>query len=345
MLILALDTSCDETSAAVTYGERVLSNVIVSQVEAHRKFGGVEPLVAKREHQKLIGSVVESALDQARVKAADIKAVAVTIGPGLALALEVGVGKAKELVRTYKKPLIAVDHMEGHLLSAFARDAEGRFGVDEPEFPAIGLLVSGGHTELVLMKDFGDYRLLGETLDDAAGECFDKVARILGLGYPGGPIISKLARGGNPAAFDFPIPMGKSGDLDFSFSGLKTACLYKRREVGEMSLKQIADFCASFERVAIEALVIKLVSACYQFQPRMILLGGGVVASRYLQEVVRKEASRLGVPVCIPYSPQLLTDNAAMIGIAAFYKMKQGKLVENPDEVERIPNLALSGVL
>jgi len=341
-LVLAIDTSCDETAAAVTCGEWVLSNVVASQVEVHKEFGGVVPHLAKREHQKLIGPVIKEALKQSARGIGDIGAIAVTIGPGLAIALEVGVAKAKELAQKYRKPLIAIDHMEGHLLSAFAkpRGFSGAKPRGFPAFPALGLLVSGGHTELVLMRGFGDYRLIGQTLDDAAGECFDKVARILGLEYPGGPIISKLALEGDAAAFSFPIPMKRSGDLNFSFSGLKTACLYKRRELGVMSQAQIDDFCASFERVVITHLTDKLVLACRRFKPKMVLLGGGVIANRRLQEKVKQEMQRFNIPVHIPCDPKFLTDNAAMIGVAAFYKAKQNEFVEDVSRLERNPNLS-----
>ena len=341
-LILALDTSCDETSAAVTSGERVLSNIVASQVDLHREYGGVVPDIAKRAHQQLLVPVIDEALSQADVTLGEIEAIAVTIGPGLAIALEVGVAKAKELAKTYQKPLIAIDHMEGHLLSPFARNTDGKFGIAKPPgFPGIGLLVSGGHTELVLMKDFGKYQLIGQTLDDAAGECFDKVARILGLEYPGGPIISELAQKGNPDAFDLPVPMKDSGDFNFSFSGLKTACLYQKQELGEMDQKQIANFCAAFEKTMVEALLIKLIPACREFKPKMVLLGGGVVANRRLQKEVKREMGRLGIPVYLPYETKLLTDNGAMIGVAAFFKTKRGEFIEDIDRLERIPDLSL----
>lgn len=361
-LILALDTSCDETSAAVTYGVRVLSNIVASQVDIHREYGGVEPAVAKRAHQRLLDPVIEEALKEARKTplrarlrgAQSVDAIAVTIGPGLAIALEVGVAKAKELARNYQKPLITVDHMEGHLLSAFAQNSEGKFGITEPKFPAIGLLVSGGHTELVLMNNFGrysprfartrflrKYQLIGQTLDDAAGECFDKVARILGLEYPGGPIISKLAREGNPDAFDFPVPMKDSGDFNFSFSGLKTACLYQHQKSKIKDQKYKEDFAASFERVVVAHLVDKLVFACRKFKPKMILLGGGVIANRQLQKEVKREMRRLGIPVHLPYEPKLLTDNAAMIGVAGFHKARRKEFVKNINRLERVPNMSI----
>lgn len=339
--ILAIDTSCDETSAAVTAGERVLSNIISSQIELHKPFGGVVPSLAKREHQKLIDPAVNEALQQAGVAIEEVGAIAVTIGPGLAIALEVGIKKAKELAQTHRKPLIAVDHMEGHLLSPFARDAEGSHGIDDPRFPALGLLVSGGHTELVLMRSFGQYELIGQTLDDAAGECFDKVARILDLDYPGGPAISKLAQKGEEGAFNFPVPMKNSKDFNFSFSGLKTACLYAGQKIGKMNPRQKRDFAASFEKTAVQTLLIKLIAAVQQYKPRMVLAGGGVIANRRLREKITEEMERLDIPVYIPYDPQLLTDNAGMIGVAASYKAKRKELVKDIGKADRIPNLSL----
>ena len=340
-LILAIDTSCDETAAAVTKGVKILSNVIASQTQIHKKYGGVEPLMAKREHQKLINPVIGKALEQAGVNMEDIDAVAVTQGPGLAIALEVGVAKAKELAKKHNKPLIGVDHMEGHLVSAFAKDSDGKFGIANPEFPALGLLVSGGHTELILMKNFGKYELVGQTLDDAAGECFDKVARILDLDYPGGPALSKLAKEGDENAFDFPIPMKSSGDLNFSFSGLKTACLYQSQKLGAMSQKQKADFAASFEKSAVAHLVNKLSAAVRTYKPKVVLIGGGVINNEKLQEEIKKEMGYADTPVYVPFNNNLLTDNAAMIAVAAYYMAKRGKFVKDPSKLDRVPNLSL----
>jgi len=340
-LILAIDTSCDETATSVAKGVKIMSNVIASQADLHKKYGGVLPGLARREHQRLIDPVIAEALTKAEIEMEDIHAIAVTRGPGLAIALEVGIAKAKELAKKYNKPLIAVDHMEGHLVSAFAKDSEGKFGIANPQFPALGLLVSGGHTELVLMEDFGKYELVGQTLDDAAGECFDKVARILDLGYPGGPALSKLAREGDENAFNFPIPMKRSKDLNFSFSGLKTACWYASQELGSLNKKQRADFAASFEKAAVEHLVNKLAAATRLHKPKMILLGGGVINNKRLQEEIKKEMKYPGIPVYMPFDSSLLTDNAAMIAIAAYYKAKREEFVTNPNNLDRVPNLSL----
>ena len=338
--ILSIDTSCDETAAAVTSGLKVLSNVIASQVKTHAKFGGVEPGVARREHQKLIDPVIQEALKQAKADIKEIDAIAVTQGPGLAIALEVGIDKAKELAEKFQKPLIAVNHMEGHLFSSFAQDHKGERGISDPKFPALGLLVSGGHTELVLMNDFGKYELVGQTLDDAAGECFDKVARILELGYPGGPALSKMAKSGNDEAFRFPIPLKWSEDLNFSFSGLKTAALYLSQKLGEINSEVKADFAASFEKAAVAHLVDKLVKATNKFNPKMVLIGGGVINNQRLQREVKEEMAHLAIPMHLPFENDLLTDNAAMIGISANFKFQRGEFVKEQAKLERVPNLS-----
>ena len=339
--ILAIDTSCDETAAAVTEGVRVLANVIASQTDLHRQYGGVEPRVARRAHQKLIEPVIEEALQRAGTGIEEIDAFAVTYGPGLAIALEVGVAQAKELAQKHQKPLIAVDHMEGHLLSAFAQNKDGDHGISNPQFPGLGLLVSGGHTELVLMGGFGEYQLIGQTLDDAAGECFDKVARILELGFPGGPALAKLAGEGDERAYDLPVPMKKSGDLNFSFSGLKTACLYLKQKGKIRRPKDQANLAASFERAAVAHLTDKLREALLKHKPKMILIGGGVINNRRLQKEILKEAGHFGIPVHLPFSNDLLTDNAGMIGVAAHFKARRGEFVEDSGKLDRVPNLSL----
>lgn len=341
MLILSIDTSCDETSAAVTEDLQVVSNIISSQVELHKEWGGVVPSIAKRAHRENLEPVVKEALFRAKAEPENLDAVAVTYGPGLAIALEVGIDKAKKMAISLKKPLIAVDHMEAHLLSAFAQDEKGNFGIKNPQFPALGLLVSGGHTELVLMKDYGEYELVGQTLDDAVGECFDKVAKLLGLGYPGGAIISKMAIGGNNEAFKLPVPMINSKDLNFSYSGLKTACRSIILNSEFLTLNSIPDFCASFEKTIIKSLLIKLIKAVEKCKPKMILLGGGVISSQKIQESIRKEMEKHDLPVYIPYLRMLLTDNAAMVGAAAYLKAQKGNFVSKIDELDRVPGLEI----
>jgi len=352
--ILAIDTSCDETAAAVTVGRRVLSNVIWSQIEIHRPWGGVVPDLARKEHQKHLDQVIELAIKRAnttskrfrlpwKISWKTIDALAVTQGPGLAIALEVGIRKTKELAQKYNKPVIAVNHMEGHLLSSFALNAKGNgpFAKTKVHLPLLGLLVSGGHTQLVLMENFGQYKLLGETLDDAAGEAFDKVAKMLELGYPGGPIISELARKGNPKRFSLPIPMARNQTLNFSFSGLKTACLYKLKTIPlrQRNKKFLQDFSASFERVLIKSITLKLRLAIEKHRPRQILLGGGVVNNLRLRREARKTARKYGLSVAFPYSKNLISDNAAMIGIAAFWQARNHHFVTNLNQLDRQPNL------
>jgi N6-L-threonylcarbamoyladenine synthase len=352
--ILAIDTSCDETSGAVTVGRRVFSNVVSSQVELHKKYGGVVPNIAKRAHEENIGVVIAEALKRANsIDKRDVinhittnipvDAIAVTQGPGLAPALEVGIRKAKELAKKNKKPLIAINHMEGHLLAPFAQNSnEKGSSFDKKYFPLMGLLVSGGHTQLVLMKDFGNYELLGETLDDACGEAFDKVAKMLGLGYPGGPIIEKISKDGDENSYNLPIPMKGRKDLDFSFSGLKTAVLYlirnikKNKELGRGEIQNIA---ASFQKAAVLHLTDKLAQAIEEFRVNGVLLGGGVISNLYIRREIRKIARKYNLSVYVPYNKKLFTDNAVMIGIAAYFKAKRGEFVSNINRIDRKPNL------
>ena len=344
--ILAIDTSCDETCAAVTQDDRILSNVIASQIEFHQPYGGVYPILAKRKHQEFIEPAIEEALRRPglagrRPGLERIDALAITVGPGLAPALEIGVAKIKELAKKYDKPMIAVNHMEAHLLSSFAKTKNGTdpFSKTRPRFPILGLLVSGGHTQLVLMRDFGHYQLLGETLDDAAGEAFDKVAKMLGLGYPGGPIISELAKNGQPI-YDLPVAMTSSGDLNFSFSGLKTACLYKLQKIPRPWDKKLyADFAASFEKVLVESLMIKLKKAIEQYQPKQIVLGGGVINNLRLRKESRKTAKKYGLRIFPPFHKNLFTDNAAIVGVCAWYQAQRNDFVKDVESLDRQPNL------
>lgn len=341
-LILAIDTSCDETSVAITEDDRVLTNVISSQIEFHKKYGGVVPFLAQRMHREFIEPAVKKALKNARKKLNDIDAIAVTIGPGLAPALEVGIDFAKKLIQKINPAtagLVAVNHMEAHLLSSFAKNSKGK-GNFMPKFPILGLLVSGGHTQLVLMKDFGQYQLLGETLDDAAGEAFDKVAKMLNLGYPGGPIISELAKLGKPI-YKLPIPMIGSKDLNFSFSGLKTACLYRLQKIPsrQKTRQFICDFAASFEFTVAKALTNKLAKAIEIYRPNQIVLGGGVINNLTVRKEVRKTARQFDLSVYIPYSKKLLADNAAMVGVCAWYQAQRNDFVKNINSLDRQPNL------
>ncbi|HUV72464.1 MAG TPA: tRNA (adenosine(37)-N6)-threonylcarbamoyltransferase complex transferase subunit TsaD [Clostridia bacterium] len=350
-LILAIDTSCDETSAAVSSGRRVLSNIISSQVNLHKKYGGVYPALAKRAHSQRIDPVVQEALKRARKAFENLSAIAVTDGPGLAIALEVGIAKAKQLARKYGLPLIAINHMEGHIYSTLARNRNGK-PERELAFPALALLVSGGHTELVLMKNHGFYQVLGETLDDACGEALDKAARILKLGYPGGPIIEALAEPlcsvpSDCRAPDFPKyplnpPLKEKKNLNFSYSGLKTQFLYLVEKLSEKELGQnLTHLAASFQEASFEQLVRKTSEAIEMYQPKILVCAGGVMANQYLRKLLRRVSREKQIPVYFPSAPRLIGDNAAMIGVAASYKYQRKEFVKNIEALDRKPRLSL----
>jgi N6-L-threonylcarbamoyladenine synthase len=329
--ILAIETSCDETAAAVVEsGTRILSNVIASQTDLHAQYGGVFPEVASRKHIEVIYAVVQQAMQQAHIGYDDLDAIAVTQGPGLVGSLLVGVNMAKGLALGRNKPLVGVNHIEGHIYSLWLTEAAA-----EIEFPLLTLVVSGGHTELYLMRDHGHYEHLGGTLDDAAGEAFDKVGRLLGLPYPGGPAIDKAAAGGNPTAYDFPrAVMEESYGYDFSFSGLKTAVMRRvhRLEKGRMPVNDLA---ASFQAAVVEMLVAKTVQAAADHAVTAVHLTGGVSANSSLR---RAMTEALSVPVRYP-PPILCTDNAAMIGAAAHWHMLNGRF--SPLSLDVTPNLPL----
>ncbi len=310
MLILAIETSCDDTCAAVLDGPRVLANAISSQAAMHAQFGGVVPEVASRHHLELTAPVVEAALTEAGATLDDVETVAVTAGPGLIGALLVGVSTAKAIAAPRRLPLVPVDHLQGHVAANFLEP--------EPlEPPFLCLVASGGHTLLAGVRDHVGYELLGQTLDDAAGEAFDKVARLLGLGYPGGPALEKLARDGDPAAFEMPVAMSRDPGLDFSFSGLKTALVYLCRDLGpERVAERRADLAASFQAAAVGQLVAKLERALKRGEWRAVALGGGVAANGALREAVATLCERRGVKLKL-VARELCTDNAAMIGSAA----------------------------
>jgi N6-L-threonylcarbamoyladenine synthase len=309
-LILALETSCDDTCASVTDGGRVLSNVISSQAAAHQRFGGVVPEVASRHHLELIGPVTDAALADANTELGDVDSIAVTVGPGLIGALLVGVSSAKAMAAARRLPLIPVDHLQGHIAANFLEP-------DPLEPPFLCLVASGGHTLLAAVREHDRYELLGQTLDDAAGEALDKAARLLGLGFPGGPEIERLARSGNPEAFEFPVAMSRDPGLDFSFSGLKTALTYRCRELGEAETeRRQADLAAGFQAAVVGQLVAKLERALRSGEWRAVALGGGVAANGPLREAVSRlcEERNLGMKLV---DAELCTDNAAMIASAA----------------------------
>jgi N6-L-threonylcarbamoyladenine synthase len=317
--ILGIETSCDETAAAVVEGgRRALSDVVATQVDLHRRWGGVVPEIASRSHIMQVMPVVDEALARAGVSPAGLDGIAVTSGPGLVGALLVGVQVAKALAVAWEKPLVKVNHLEGHLLASFLAETP-------PTFPFLGLVVSGGHTSLYVAEGFGRYRRLGATRDDAAGEAFDKGAKLLGLPYPGGVAIDELARAGNRGAVRFPRAIVRGSELDFSFSGLKTALLHHVRKHGAGEGQGLADLCASYQEAIVGALVHKLFRAARGFQFARIVLSGGVAANSRLRAAVVERASEYeGVEVFLP-PPKLCTDNAAMIAVAGTQALLRGE--------------------
>ena len=353
MNILGIETSCDETSAAVVKnGDTLLSNVVASSLDLHAQYGGVIPEIAARSHIESIMPVIEEALSQAACSWDDIDAIAVTYGAGLGGCLLVGVLAARTLAITKQKPLYAINHVEGHVYANFlTKTALPNYSLprQQPEFPILALIVSGGHSQLALFKDHFDYTLLGQTHDDAVGEAFDKVAKILGLPYPGGPSIGSVATSGNPHAYTFPKAK-MANKYDFSFSGLKTAVLrtiqsqcgkthdFPSFELAKLlSDAQKADFAASFQRIAIETVVDKAVLAFEEFRPTTIVIAGGVAAS---PELRRQLAERLPCP--IEYTdPKLCTDNGAMIATLGYFKAKLNQPTSDPYSLEIEPNLSM----
>lgn len=335
MIILGIETSCDETAVSVVKIERgkfkVLSNVVSSQVKIHAKYGGVVPEVAARKHIENMMPVLISALKEAKIKKEDIDVVAVTNGPGLSVSLLVGVETARTLAFALKKKLVAINHIEAHILSNCLSNSKIKF-------PALCLVVSGGHTQLVLIKDFGKYQIIGETLDDAVGECFDKVAKILGLGYPGGPEISKIAKKGNPSAYNLPRPMLKYNNFDFSFSGLKTAVLYLTQKL-KLTPSTVADVAASFQAAAIDVLVQKTIRAAQSNKVKTIMLAGGVSANKKLREEMGFVARKNNINLILP-DLEYTTDNAAMIAVAGYFSAVAGKFI-NWEDIDVEPNLRL----
>jgi len=316
MLILGIESSCDETAAAVlSDGENILSNVVNSQVLLHQKYGGVVPELASRRHIETIYPVVQEALDTAGVTLNDIEALSVTQGPGLVGSLLVGFSFAKAVAYVKKIPYVGVNHMAGHILSVFL---EGR----KPDFPFIALVVSGGHSALFEVSDVLTFRLLGQTRDDAAGEAFDKVAKLLALGYPGGPVISRLAEVGDAEAINFPRAWLDPEGFDFSFSGIKTAVVnivHNFQKKNKSIVKE--DICAAFQEAVVEVLVSKTISAAKHFHIGRVVLTGGVAANHRLRELLKKRGVEEGIAVFMP-SPELCTDNAAMIALTGNYKLQ-----------------------
>ena len=342
MLVLGIETSCDETAAAVVRdGNQIESSIISSQVDLHSAYGGVVPELASREHLDKIVHVVTAALSRASVRQDQLDGIAVTCGPGLVGSLLVGVSYAKAMAFALGKPLVGVNHIEGHIYSVV-------FDNPPVEYPALALIVSGGHTNLFLIPAPGKYKVVSRTRDDAAGEAFDKVAKKLGLGYPGGPIIERLAREGNPRAVRFSVPRMGDGRPDFSFSGLKTAVSKHIREVGLEPVAEggvpsqaVKDLAASFQSVVVKSLVGTMERLARDLCPRTLIVAGGVACNGALRDASRDAAGRLGLPVYFP-TPHLSTDNAAMIAAAGTVKLVAGERAGmdlNADVMLRLQNV------
>lgn len=332
-IILAIESSCDETSCSIVKnGRYILSNIISSQIEIHKKYGGVVPEIASRKHIEVIDIVLQEALNEAEVELNNIDAVAVTYGPGLVGALLVGLSTAKALAFSLNKPLIGVNHIEGHIAANYIENKDLK-----PPF--VCLIVSGGHSHIVYIKDYNNYEIIGRTRDDAAGEAFDKIARALGLGYPGGPLIDKISRQGNSCAVNFPRVCFEDNPYDFSFSGLKTSVLnYLNRQQQNGQDINTADVAASFQAAVVDVLVDKTIRASKEKKINTVALAGGVAANTGLREKLVKDAQKENIKVLYP-STVLCTDNAAMIACAGYYKYIRGEFADL--SLNAVPNLKL----
>lgn len=339
MKILAIDTSCDETSAAVTEGTKILSNVVWSQASAHAKFGGVMPSLAKRMHEERIGWVINKALKKSGYEMENIDAIAVTVGPGLSIALGVGISKAKEIAEKYSKKLIAVNHLEAHLFSPFANT---KYNIQNTKYPILGLVISGGNTILVKINRVGSYETLAQTTDDALGEALDKAARMLGLGYPGGAILEKMTKLGDPKKYKLPVPIvGQEKRMIFTYSGIKTSFSRLVESEKPLTKEKIQDLAASFQNVAfkhIERVLQYYLIHNSIFNIQYLLVGGGVSANVEIRKRLRKLCKTHSIKVMFPENKKLYGDNAAMVGIVAFLNQN---FVE-PSEIDRVPNLKLA---
>jgi N6-L-threonylcarbamoyladenine synthase len=361
-LILAIDTSCDDTSAAITQGVTVFSNIIASQTQLHEPYGGVFPTVAKQAHKENIDRVVEKALRRAGIELKGLDAVAVTQGPGLAPALEVGITKAKELATQLNIPLVPVNHIEAHALSSLVQPKRKQNqpfvsldqSMTEHTFPILSLIVSGGHTEFILITAIGEYERLGFTIDDAAGEALDKVGRMLDLGYPAGSVIEEMASKGDPKRFAFPLPMTTQHDFNLSFSGMKT---FSRNLIEELEAQQaldkqaIYDFCASFQYAVFRHIMYKLNKILPSHNIHEVWLGGGVAANTTLRQTIRETLRAYSttshhpkLTLHVPYTKRLCMDNAAMIGVTAGFQFLMGKYTQDILSIERKPRWSISSL-
>ncbi len=341
MNILSIDTSCDETAAALTEDAKIISNIIWSQASLHAKFGGVMPSLAQRMHEERIDFVVKKALGTKHKDLKGIDVIAVTIGPGLSIALGVGVNKAKELAKKYNKKLIAVNHLEGHILSPLANNKNL---LSKIKYPALGLVISGKNTQIVQMNKIGEYKILAETQDDALGEALDKAARMLGLGYPGGAVLEKMAKLGNLKKYKLPVPLvGQESRRIFSYSGLKTAMMRLVESEKPLTKEKIYDLAACFQNAAFTHLirVVRFILLNdYPNLPQDLFVGGGVGANVGVRKRLRKLGKEFKMNVYFPYSNKLYGDNAAMIGIAAYFKYQRGEF-SDPDKTDRNPRVKI----
>lgn len=355
MRILAIETSCDDTAAAILENDRVLANVISSQIDLHKEWGGVVPDIAKRAHADRIMNVIAEAIMRSKSKKSkkenleeivkrgigEIDVIAVTQGPGLAPALSVGVNTAKELARRYNKKIVAVNHIEGHILSNWVKNSKG-LPKRDIKLPGLVLTVSGGHSKIILMTEIGKYKVIGETLDDAAGEALDKASKLLGLGYPGGPIIERLSVAGDKDFLKLAHPLPDKKILDYSFSGLKTSFYYQIKDwPGEKIGENLNNLAACFQEAVFEQLLRKYKLAIEKYQPKSLLACGGVMANLELRKRLRKLAKEKKLPIYMPVKKWLNTDNAAMIGVVGYYRALRGEFVEDIDGLDREPRSRL----
>ena len=373
-VILAIDTSCDDTSVAIGQAETILSNIVASQNQIHKQYGGVFPTMAKQAHKKNIDACVDMALKKAGKNWQEIDAIAVTQGPGLAPALEIGIQKAKDLAEKNHKKLIAINHIEAHAISNLAEAKSNKTKIEkEIKFPVLAMVISGGHSDFIFVKNIGDYQKLGQTIDDAAGECLDKVGRMLNLGYPAGPIMDDFAKKGDETRFEFPKPMTSTPDFDLSFSGLKTSArnmIKNLEKENKLDKQAIFDFTASFQKAVFDHINYKLERILFSENPEEkiypgrkffknieneqikvtpineIWLGGGVASNNALRKSIRKNLNNYKkmtgkeIPLKTPYRKKLCSDNAAMIALVAFFKYQKG-IFQNPKELDRKARLSL----